>query len=123
MSFSLMIKYFFSSSLISLPEYLAKTTLSPSATSISTRFLPSSSQRPGPTATIKPSCGFSLAVSGSRIPLAVFSSCFEWLHDHAIRKRSKFELFLSHNRFLLEWNFLSWMSPSWVCCGLCAPLA
>src|SRR4051795_5116417 len=38
------------------------------------RFSPSSSKRPSPTATTLPFCGFSLAVSGRTMPLAVVSS-------------------------------------------------
>src|SRR6202045_755919 len=49
-------------------------TVSPSDTSSGIRFSPSSSQRPGPTATTVPSCGFSLAVSGMTRPDAVVVS-------------------------------------------------
>src|SRR5215212_6017341 len=49
-------------------------TTSPSDTSCGIRFSPSSSQRPGPTATTVPSCGFSLAVSGMTRPDAVVVS-------------------------------------------------
>src|SRR5439155_23360685 len=59
--------------LISVPPYLLKMISSPSATSSSTRF-PCSSRAPGPTARTRPRCGFSLAVSGRTIPLAVVSS-------------------------------------------------
>src|SRR5437773_10853938 len=46
---------------------------SPALTSSGTS-LPDSSRAPGPTATISPSWGFSLAVSGMMMPPAVFSS-------------------------------------------------
>src|SRR6202158_5108911 len=49
-------------------------TTSPVDTSSGIRFSPSSSQRPGPTATTVPSCGFSLAVSGMTRPDAVVVS-------------------------------------------------
>src|SRR6266540_3892712 len=47
-------------------------TVSPTLTSSDTRV--PSSNRPGPTATTSPSCGFSLAVSGMTMPEAVVSS-------------------------------------------------
>src|ERR1035437_6371630 len=50
-------------------------TFSPTLTSMGMRLVPASSHLPSPTATISPSIGFSLAVSGSTMPLAVFSSC------------------------------------------------
>src|ERR1700752_3418083 len=49
-------------------------TVSPSDTSTGIRFAPSSSHRPGPTATTVPSCGFSLAGSGMTRPDAVVVS-------------------------------------------------
>src|SRR6478609_6414876 len=49
-------------------------TTSPFDTSSGIRLSPSSSQRPGPTATTVPSCGFSLAVSGMTRPDAVVVS-------------------------------------------------
>src|ERR1700753_3699731 len=49
-------------------------TVSPSDTSSGIRFEPSSSHRPGPTATTLPSWGFSLAVSGMTRPDAVVVS-------------------------------------------------
>src|ERR1700753_2263696 len=49
-------------------------TVSPSETSTGIRFAPSSSHRPGPTATTVPSWGFSLAVSGMTRPDAVVVS-------------------------------------------------
>src|SRR5205823_37971 len=61
------------SSLISVPEYLPKSTSSPSTTPIGARS-PESSSLPGPTARTRPRCGFSFAVSGRTIPPAVFSS-------------------------------------------------
>src|SRR5579862_6925799 len=61
------------SSLNSLPEYLPNRILSPGFTSIGIS-LPLSSYFPLPTATILPSCGFSLAVSGIIIPPLVRSS-------------------------------------------------
>src|SRR3954451_3247708 len=65
--------------LTSVPPYLLKMTLSPTATSIGTR-LPLSSTRPGPTATTLPSCGFSLAVSGMTRPdLVVCSASTAWM--------------------------------------------
>src|SRR5699024_6496961 len=57
----------------SVPPYLLKMILSPTATSSGTR-LPLSSTRPGPTAMTSPSCGFSLAVSGITSPDAVVCS-------------------------------------------------
>src|SRR4029450_6411424 len=60
-------------SLISVPPYLEKMTSSPSSTSI-LMYSPSSSRGPGPTASTRPRWGFSLAVAGSTIPLAVVSS-------------------------------------------------
>src|SRR5262249_13848830 len=48
-------------------------TSSPTATARGLR-LPSSRSLPGPTASTRPRCGFSRAVSGSRMPPAVFSS-------------------------------------------------
>src|SRR5580765_6469694 len=59
--------------LISVPPYLLKMISSSSATSIGMCF-PSSSRLPGPTARTRPRCGFSLAVSGSTMPLTVCSS-------------------------------------------------
>src|ERR1700731_2479077 len=49
-------------------------TVSPFDTSSGIRFEPSSSHRPGPTATTLPSWGFSLAVSGMTRPDAVVVS-------------------------------------------------
>src|SRR5262249_26645243 len=49
-------------------------TVSPSDTSSGMRLSPSSTHRPGPTATTVPSCGFSLAVSGMTRPDAVVVS-------------------------------------------------
>src|SRR2546421_5568 len=72
MSSSFMMRNSSPSSLISLPEYLPKRIRSPCFTS-SGWFLPSSVTRPVPTATILPSCGFSLAVSGMMM-LPCFSS-------------------------------------------------
>src|SRR5215218_2373254 len=60
-------------SLISVPPYLEKMISSPSATSICTSS-PLSLRAPGPTASTRPRCGFSLAVSGRTMPLAVVSS-------------------------------------------------
>ena len=56
-----------------LSPYLEKMTSSPSSTSI-LMYSPSSSRGPGPTARMRPRCGFSLAVSGSTMPLIVISS-------------------------------------------------
>src|SRR6202165_1213851 len=70
MSLSRRIKYSSPSILISVPAYLAKSTFCPTLTSSAGR-LPLSSTLPGPTARISPSCGFSLAVSGNKIPLLV----------------------------------------------------
>src|SRR6202171_1223568 len=72
-SFSETIRYSISSSLNSLPAYLAYSTLSPTLSSIGT-LVPLSRILPVPTASTMPSWGFSLAVSGSTIPLLVFSS-------------------------------------------------
>src|SRR5262249_32317158 len=58
---------------ISLPAYLPNRIRSPALTA-SGRTLPSSSTLPVPTATISPSMGFSLAVSGMMMPPLVFSS-------------------------------------------------
>src|SRR5215211_931325 len=76
MSFSDRMSKSSSSSLNSVPEYLAKRTSLPALTSIGMR-LPSSSRRPSPTATIVPRCGFSLTVSGITIPDLVVSSRLE----------------------------------------------
>src|SRR5208282_1886280 len=54
-------------SLTSVPDHLPNSTRSPALTSIAMS-LPFSSRPPGPTATISPSCGFSLAVSGMMMP-------------------------------------------------------
>src|SRR5207248_1406681 len=74
MSFSDRIRYSISSTLISLPAYFAYTTRSPILTSSGSRLPVASIKRPLPTASTMPSCGFSLAVSGSRMPLLVRSS-------------------------------------------------
>src|SRR6266511_2387021 len=60
-------------SLISVPPYLLKMISSPSSRSI-LMYSPSSSRAPGPTASTRPRCGFSFAVSGSTMPLTVVSS-------------------------------------------------
>ena len=52
----------------------SKRTVSPALTSSGMRFAPSSSNRPSPTASTSPRCGFSFAVSGRTRPLAVVSS-------------------------------------------------
>src|SRR5258706_1671566 len=57
----------------SFPLYLLNRIRSPAFTSMGWRF-PSSPTLPGPAATTRPCCGFSLAVSGMKIPPAVFSS-------------------------------------------------
>src|SRR5207244_7241066 len=57
---------------ISVPAYLPKSILFPTATPTARR-VPSSWSFPGPTARTLPSCGFSLAVSGIMIP-PTFSS-------------------------------------------------
>src|SRR5690606_23889899 len=57
------IRYWVSSRVTSVPLYFPYRTRSPTFSSISIRF-PSSVILPGPTATISPCCGFSLAVSG-----------------------------------------------------------
>src|SRR5713101_5740487 len=59
--------------LTSFPAYLMNSTRSPGLMS-SGRILPSSSTLPLPTATTRPSNGFSLAVSGMMMPPLVFSS-------------------------------------------------
>src|SRR6476620_5116365 len=74
MSFSVRIRYSTSSTLYSVPLYLANSTLSPALTCIGTR-RPLSSRRPAPTARTVPSIGRSLlAVSGRKMPPLVFSS-------------------------------------------------
>ena len=70
MSLSRKIKYSLPSYFTSVPAYFEKMIRSP-ATSKATRS-PFSSTRPVPAATTLPSCGFSFAVSGNTIPLAVF---------------------------------------------------
>src|SRR5262249_36860281 len=60
------------SMVISVPAYLPKSILFPTATPTGRR-VPSSWSLPGPTARTLPSCGFSLAVSGIIIP-PIFSS-------------------------------------------------
>ena len=60
--------------LTSVPPYFEYRTSSPLATSSGMRFSPSSSHLPSPTARTLPRCGFSLAVSGRTMPLAVVSS-------------------------------------------------
>src|SRR5437870_7064713 len=72
-SFSDTIRCSVSSTLNSLPAYLAWSTLSPTLSSIGT-LVPLSRILPVPTASTMPSWGFSLAVSGRTIPLLVFSS-------------------------------------------------
>src|SRR6266540_3342692 len=62
-----------SSSLNSVPLYLANSTVSPFLMSTWTR-LPLSRTRPGPTERTSPCCGRSLAVSGRTMPLLVVSS-------------------------------------------------
>ena len=57
--------------LTSEPDHLPNKTLSPTLTVIGI-ILPSSARKPSPTASTKPSLGFSLAVSGIMIPPAVF---------------------------------------------------
>src|SRR4030095_6937039 len=66
-SSSRMIRYSFSSSLTSEPEYFPKRILSPVFTSRGS-FLPSSLTFPLPAAITLPSCGFSFAVSGMMMP-------------------------------------------------------
>src|SRR5215813_1470514 len=60
--------------LTSVPPYLLYSTTSPTLTSIGTRLVPASSNRPGPTAMTLPSWGFSFAVSGMTRPEAVVCS-------------------------------------------------
>ena len=64
---SLMIRRSSPSILTSLPDHLPNRMRSPFLTSSGTR-TPLSSRAPGPTATISPSVGFSLAVSGMMMP-------------------------------------------------------
>src|SRR6185437_11076097 len=73
MSDSFMMRSSSPSILTSVPDHLPNSTRSPALTSIGMS-LPASSRPPGPTATISPSCGFSLAVSGMMMPPLVFSS-------------------------------------------------
>src|SRR3954451_18912894 len=68
-----MIVYSVPSTFVSLPVYLPKRTRSPVLTSSGTIW-PSSSLRPRPTATTSPSCGFSFAESGIKMPLRMLSS-------------------------------------------------
>src|SRR5438477_3639168 len=72
-SFSDTIRYSMSSTLNSLPAYLAYSTLSPTLSSIGT-LVPLSRSLPVPTASTMPSWGFPLALSGITIPLLVRSS-------------------------------------------------
>ena len=72
-SSSLIIRRSSPSILTSVPAYLLKSTLSPALT-VGLIILPLSKYLPAPTATTSPSCGFSLAESGIKIPDAVFSS-------------------------------------------------
>src|SRR6266540_1291367 len=73
-SFSDRIRYSTSSTLYSVPLYLANSTLSPALTFIGTR-RPLSSRRPSPTARTTPSIGRSLlAVSGRKMPPLVCAS-------------------------------------------------
>ena len=106
MSDSFMIRSSSPSSLTSVPDHLPNSTRSPALTSIGIS-LPLSSRPPGPTATISPSCGFSLAVSGMMMPPLVFSSASMRLHDHAVVQGT--ELGLGHGflvgapaRFLIQ---------------------
>src|SRR5258707_14404058 len=72
-SLSFMIRSSASSILTSVPDHLPNKTRSPTLRSIGmTR--PASSRPPGPTATISPWLGFSLAVSGMMMPPVVLSS-------------------------------------------------
>src|ERR1700709_2749403 len=73
MSDSFMIRSSSPSSLISVPDHLPNSTLSPVLISIGIS-LPASSHPPGPTATTSPCDGFSLALSGMMMPPLVFSS-------------------------------------------------
>src|ERR1019366_1505017 len=73
MSLSFMMSRSSPSTLTSEPDHLPNKILSPTLRSIGTS-LPASSQAPGPTATILPSCGFSLALSGMMMAPLVFSS-------------------------------------------------
>src|SRR5690606_2564365 len=73
MSLSFMISRSSPSSLTSVPDHLPNSTRSPALTSSGVT-LPSSPRVPEPTATISPSLGFSLALSGMMMPPAVFSS-------------------------------------------------
>src|SRR5207302_1029838 len=73
MSDSFMIRSSSPSILTSVPDHLPNSTRLPGFTSIGMS-LPLSSRPPGPTATISPSCGISLAVSGMMMPPLVFSS-------------------------------------------------
>jgi hypothetical protein len=59
--------------LISVPDHLPNSTLSPALTSSGVT-LPSAAFAPLPAATISPSLGFSCAVSGMIIPPAVLTS-------------------------------------------------
>src|SRR5713101_3736967 len=73
MSASFMIMRSSPSSLTSVPDHFPNSTRSPVLTS-SACSLPSSSRTPGPTATTSPSIGFSCAVSGMKMPPALFVS-------------------------------------------------
>ena len=72
-SSSLIISRSTPSILTSVPAYLLKRTLSPVFT-VGFITLPLSKYLPAPTATTSPSCGFSFAESGIKIPDAVFYS-------------------------------------------------
>src|SRR6202171_3940745 len=73
MSDSFMIMRSSPSSFTSVPDHLPNSTRSPVLTS-SGCSLPSLSRAPEPTATTSPSIGFSCAVSGMKMPPAVFAS-------------------------------------------------
>src|SRR4029450_1225588 len=105
-SSSFMTRYSSPSRLISLPEYLAKSTRSPALTS-SGVFLPSSATLPFPTATILPSCGFSLALSGIMMPRRTVSSSMRLSRTRSWSGRSMV--------FLV--GVMAWVPPSSRCGG------
>ena len=83
MSVSFMISRSLPSSLTSVPLHLPNRMRSPALTSSAT-ILPLSSRAPGPTETITPSEGFSLAVSGMMMPPVGLFFAVDAPDDHAV---------------------------------------
>src|ERR1700688_2672228 len=101
MSLSFMIRYSTPSILTSVPDHLPNSTRSPALTSIGIS-LPASSRPPGPTATISPCCGFSLAVSNDD-PSRGFFLGVNALDDDTVVKRT--ELHRHPPKFLIKLRF------------------